>query len=90
MSANGVHLELPDELLDAIADRVLERLAAPPAPDEWLRGADAAAGYLGCPVSRVYALTSAGRIPFQKDGSALLFRRAELDEFIRNGGARRP
>jgi excisionase family DNA binding protein len=56
----------------------------------WLRGADQIATYIGSPRSRVYALASAGRIPVQRDGSALLADKAELDAWLRAGGGRRP
>ena len=56
----------------------------------WLRGAVRIASYLDCPVSRVYALASAGRIPVERDGSALIARRSELDAWVESGGARRP
>ena len=54
------------------------------------RGADRIAAYIDCPRSRVYALTSARRIPVHHDGSALIARRSELDGWIREGGGRRP
>jgi hypothetical protein len=38
-------------------------------------------------VERVYALASAGRIPVHHDGSALIARRSELDDWLRSGGA---
>lgn len=87
-------LDLTDELLDAVADRVLARLesrSATPAPTEWLRGAEAIAAHIGATPSRVYALHSAGRIDcVAKDGSALVAKRAELDAWIRAGGGKRP
>jgi hypothetical protein len=84
--------ELPDELVDAIATRVLERLGsqAPASDDGWLRGAEAIAGYIGAPPSRVYGLTSAKRIPVHHDGPALVAKRSELDAWILAGGGRRP
>lgn len=87
----NVTLDLPPEVLDAIADRVLERLAdqATPEPAGYLDVAGAA-GYLACNKSRVYALVSAGRLPHYKDGSRLLFLPCELRSYVRNGGARRP
>jgi len=78
-----------DQLADALAPRIAERLHRV-ADDGWLRGADAIATHIGAPRSRVYALASARRIPVERDGSALIARKAELDEWLRGGGARRP
>lgn len=88
---------LPAELLDVLAERVADVLverglvaaAAVSAPESWLNVADAAA-YLACPRSRVYSLVSARRIPHEKDGSRLLFKRSALDDWLTAGGARRP
>ncbi len=83
--------ELDDEALDVLADRLLERVAGrldQTAP-AWL-DVTGAAEHLSCPRSRIYALVSARRIPFHKDGSRSLFDRAELDEWVRLGGGRRP
>ena len=86
--------ELDDAALDALADRLAPRLAArlgpPPAQDGWLRGAVAIAEHIGAPRSRVYALTSAGRIPVERDGSALVARKSALDEWVRAGRSKRP
>jgi excisionase family DNA binding protein len=49
-----------------------------------------ASEFLACPSSRVYSLVSARRIPHHRDGSRLLFRRSELDEWVQRGGAKRP
>ena len=51
---------------------------------------DQAAEFLACKRDRIYALVSAGRIPHHRDGTRLLFDRAELREYVRDGGARRP
>jgi excisionase family DNA binding protein len=87
-------VELPDEVLESIAERaaelVAERLAAEAAPSPWLDVAGAAEYIGGAPTSRVYALVSAGRIPHHRDGSRLLFHRDELDAWIRDGGGKRP
>ena len=88
-------LELPDEALEAIARRVAELLAERQAPtngaDSWVRGAAAIAAYIDSPVSRIYALHSAGRLScVAKDGSALVARRSDLDAWLANGGAKRP
>jgi excisionase family DNA binding protein len=85
--------ELDDDALDALAARLaprLERLAAPIDDHGWLRGADQIAEHLGCPRSRVYSLSSSGRIPVERDGSALVARKTDLDAWIRAGGAKRP
>lgn len=100
MSANGDTLAhaLVDGLdaaaLVALAERLRPYLGVPDtaADNGWLRGADAIASYIGAPRSRVYALASCkpARIPVVRDGSALLAKRSELDEWIRDGGGRRP
>ena len=95
MSANGtapLALALPEDLVEAVAARAAEILADRPAArdDGWLRGADRIAAYIDCPRSRVYALTSARRIPVHHDGSALIARRSELDRWVRDGGGVRP
>jgi excisionase family DNA binding protein len=85
--------ELDETTLAVLADRlaplVAGRIATPAAAAGWLDVAGAAA-HMCCPNSRIYALVSARRIPHHKDGSRLLFRRDELDEWIRAGGATRP
>jgi hypothetical protein len=88
---------LAELLVDVIAKEVIDRLerqeqeAQSPPADGWLRGAKAIAAYIDAPVSRVYALSSCKpkRIPVRKEGG-LIARRSELDEWIRNGGAKRP
>jgi excisionase family DNA binding protein len=55
----------------------------------WL-DVDGAAKHLNCPRSGICSLVSARRIPFHKDGSRLLFDRAELDVWVRAGGGTRP
>lgn len=83
--------ELTDEQLDRLAERLGPRLAARTInqPSRWLNVKDASV-HLACTRSRLYALVSAGRIPFHKDGSRLLFRTEELDEWVRAGGGIRP
>jgi hypothetical protein len=82
-----------DSLMDAIADeverRVLERLDAA-ATGRWLRGARAIAEHVGCAPDRIYALSSARRIPTFRDGTTLVARSDELDAWLRDGGGRRP
>ncbi len=80
-AANG----LWDQLVAAVAARVLAEL---PAPDqaEWLDVAGAAA-HLCCSKHRLYRLVSMRRIPHHHEGARLLFSRAELDAWVRGGGA---
>jgi len=93
-NGNGVaplSLQFPSETIDVIAERAAQLLTSRQGTEDgWLRGADRIAAYLDCPRSRVYALTSARRIPVHHDGSALIARRNDLDRWIRDGGGRRP
>jgi excisionase family DNA binding protein len=88
----GLTIDLPPELIEQIAERAAEIVAARAqgeAADAWLSVSEAA-DYLCCSPSRVYQLVSARRIPFHKDGSRTLFRRSELDRWIEDGGGRCP
>jgi len=90
---NAINLDIGDELVERIAQRAAELLAArtdEPTEDGWLRGAERIADYIDAPRSRVYALASARRIPVHRDGSALIARRSELDEWVLRGGGCRP
>jgi excisionase family DNA binding protein len=88
--ALALTIELSPEQIDAVAERVAARLQPAPGADGWLRGAGRIAAYIDCPRSRIYALTSAGRIPVGRDGSNLIARRSDLDRWLREGGGRRP
>ena len=93
--ANGnapLTLGVPPELVEAIAERAAEILVERQvgAEDGWIRGAARIGRYIDAPSSRVYALTSAKRIPVHHDGSALVARRSELDAWVRDGGGIRP
>lgn len=90
---NAISVNVGDELVERIARRAAELLAqqaSSPTEDGWLRGAERIAAYLDCPRSRVYALASARRIPIHRDGSALIARRSELDNWLLAGGGLRP
>lgn len=88
----SVHLEMPDEFIAAVAERVAEILRSeqPPTADSGFLDVKGAAGFLACPKSRIYSLVSAGRLPVHRDGSRLLFDRGELRAYVAAGGARRP
>jgi excisionase family DNA binding protein len=77
---------LPDQAVDAIVDAVVARLGAVQA-SPWL-GVPEAAEHIGCSRHRIYRLVSQRRIPFQHEGRRLVFSRADLDAWIREGGAR--
>jgi excisionase family DNA binding protein len=82
--------DLDDDALEVLAARLSPWLGVPAdTPEPWV-DVKAAAAHLSCPVSRLYALVSARRIPHCKDGSRVLFRRSELDAWVRSGGGRRP
>lgn len=82
--------DIPAELVEAVAVRAAELVRdQAQAGDRWLT-VDEAAEHLRCPKSRIYALTSTGRIPHHRDGSRLLFRQSELDRWVEQGGAKRP
>lgn len=76
-------IELPDELVEQIAQRaaeiVTEREAANASP--WLdtRGA---AEYIAAPVSRIHDLVQLRKLEPRRDGRRLLFRRADLDAYL--------
>lgn len=85
----AVKFALSAELVERVAERAAALLnERGPLEDYWLDVGEAAA-YLRCPISRIYALTSAGRIPHYHDGSRLLFRRSELDDWVKRGGGKR-
>lgn len=84
--------ELDDNALDRLAELLAPRIQSRAQADGslgWLNVA-AAAEHLACPKSRLYALVSANRIPYAKDGSRVLFDRTELDKWVRLGGGKRP
>jgi excisionase family DNA binding protein len=73
--------------VDAIADRVVERLAERGAlaggeaiEDRWMTTSQAA-GYLGISVGSLHKLTAAREVPFSQDrpGGRCYFKRSELD-----------
>ena len=80
---------LDDQTVDDLLDRLEERRALRE-PDGWLRGGERIAAYIDAPMSRVYSLSSAERIPVERDGSNLIARRSDLDAWVRGGGAKRP
>lgn len=72
---------LVERLAGRVAELVADRLPATPAASPWLN-VDEAAEYLRCTRKRIYDLVSQSRLPVHRDGSRLLFRREELDEYV--------
>jgi excisionase family DNA binding protein len=83
-------LRFTDTELEQLADQLTGRVAARiGSGSPWLTAA-AAARYLACPESRIRKLTMTGELPCHRDGRRVLYRRDELDAYVRNGGAASP
>jgi excisionase family DNA binding protein len=82
-SADMLSLAVPAELIELVARRAAELLAErqPAALEPWLT-VDQAAQHLACRPKRIYDLCSQRRVPFVKDGSRTLLRRADLDAYL--------
>jgi excisionase family DNA binding protein len=80
-------LSVPEQLLDALAERVACRIAAlleqPEPASPWL-DFEAAREYLRFSRDQLYKLTAAKAIPFRKrrGGQGLLFHRDEFDRWL--------
>jgi excisionase family DNA binding protein len=86
----GLTVDLPQELVEEIAARAAAIISERDGDgDGWLTVAEAA-DYLRCSTGRMYQLVSARRIPFEKDGSRVLFRRSRIDRWVEEGGAKCP
>lgn len=85
MSQPTLSVAVPDALVEAIAQRVVQLLgetdtrSAPASP--WL-DVDQAAAYMRCKRQRVYDLVSAGQLKPEKDGRRSLFKREQLDAYL--------
>jgi len=90
--ARTVTVVLPEETLEAIAERaaeiVLERLAAPATVESEFLTVDEAAELLRAKPQRVYDLLSDGRLERFKDGARVLVRRADVVAHLRPTGSR--
>lgn len=81
----NLSLQLPDEVLDAIAERTAEILAARNIASKaspYLNTAEAAE-YLRAKPHRIHDLVHRGELPVLKDGSRNLYRREDLDAVLR-------
>jgi len=93
MSAPGLSLQLPSELVEQLAEQVAERAAAllsdgQGQEERWLT-VESAAVYLDCKPRRLYEFVERRLIPHERDGRRILFLRSELDAWVRAGGAKR-
>lgn len=80
---NEFALPLPAELVDALAERVAERVAATmPTPRDPYMNVDEAAEYIACGKKRIYELKERGAVACYQDGKRLLFRREDLDAYV--------
>ena len=86
----AIPADLTEQDLRELAERLRPYLGEGQPADAWLRGADQIAAYIAAPRWRVYALASAGRIPVDRDGSALVARKSKLDRWLSDGGGKRP
>jgi excisionase family DNA binding protein len=83
-------LEAPDGLVEAIAARAAEIVAAQhtSAPEPWV-DVHEAARHLGCKRQRIYDLVhrkDETRIPHRKEGGRLVFKRSVLDRWLEGRG----
>jgi excisionase family DNA binding protein len=86
---SAIHLELPDDALDELAQRVAAILAPRFARSEgaskrWFTVPEAA-DYIGAQPQRIYDLRSNGTLSRTGDGARALVDRAELDRYLENG-----
>jgi excisionase family DNA binding protein len=87
---NGVlTIGIPDELVEAIAAKVAERVAQSQegvgesgcGRSPWMSAASAAV-YLDWPRQRIYKLAAQGAIPHYKQDGRLLFNQTEIDHWL--------
>lgn len=81
---NRLHLDVPDQLIDLIAEKVADRIGPGSNPNELLT-VEEAAQVLRCRPKRVYDLCSQRRLNFLKDGSRTLIRRSAIDQYLEGG-----
>lgn len=89
MSGHRSFSELADKLGMSVNELLHEVERMHEERSRWLTAKEAAE-YLRCPLSRVRKLTMTGDLPVHRDGRRVLYRREELDGYIRNGGATSP
>jgi hypothetical protein len=73
--------EAVDQLVERVAEVVLQRLGGQNGASPWLTRAEAAE-YAHLPLSR---LEKDRTIPCHREGRRVLYHRAELDDYLRHG-----
>ena len=79
--SNGLHLELPESVLDRLVEQVAERVRSELADSSPWMTRPAAAVYLDVPVSR---LEKDKTVPCHRWDGRVLYHRPELDEWLRS------
>ena len=82
----NARIEFPDELVEAIAAAVAERIGA--REESRLLTVEEAAEFLRCRPKRIYDLTSQRRLDFVKDGSRTLIRREAIERYLAEEASR--
>jgi len=80
---SGWNLELPGDLLEALAEQVAARVleaTSPPPEDYWTT--ERAAEYLAVAPERIRELVRAGAVAGYRDGRNLRVKRSELDRYM--------
>ena len=85
-----VTINIPDELIDVIADAVARRMlaarpsSAAPAHQKWLNHAEAAA-YIKKSPAALYQLSASRALKFTKRGKQNYYRAEDLDIYMESG-----
>lgn len=81
--SNSIRLDLPDAVIEAIAQRAAAILAAqaPTASAPWL-STQQAADYIAAKPARIHDLTALGKLTPRRDGRRLVFKRSDLDAYL--------
>ena len=82
-------VDFPPELVDAVAERVVCSTSVSRLKLTRAERAERGRALVLPAVAAVCARIGPAS-PVEKDGSRLLFRRSDLDAFVRRGGAKRP
>lgn len=88
MDPRGLRIEFTEDQLTQLVDAVVERIGSQGDGTPALLDVEEAADYLRCDKQRLYNLKSEGRVKSVKDGSRLLFRRADLDAYLEESTAK--